>query len=76
MLLFTAFDTYVVKVLGGHPQGKRRKLKHHIIFKVKQQPLGNTCGFFVCISMPAFGSQSNCVVIVSAFIYFTVDVYD
>jgi hypothetical protein len=29
MYLFRAFDTYVVKVLEGHPKGKCWKLKHH-----------------------------------------------
>jgi hypothetical protein len=57
---------YVVKVLEGHPKGKHRKLKHHTIFKVKQQPPENTCGFFVCINIFVFGSQPNCVVCVSA----------
>jgi hypothetical protein len=58
----------VVKVLGAHPKGKRRKLKHHTTFSFKQQPPGNTCDFFVCLNMVAFGAQSNCVVSVSAFI--------
>jgi hypothetical protein len=65
MFLCRAFDTYVVKVLGGHTNGKHEKLEHHTTFKVKQQPLGNACGFFVCISMVAFGSWPNCVVSVS-----------
>jgi hypothetical protein len=68
MFLFRAFDMYMVKVQGGHPQGKCRKLKHHTTFKVKQQPPDDTCVFFVCISMLVFGSQPNYVVSVSAFI--------
>jgi hypothetical protein len=68
MFLFRAFDTFMVKVLGGHPKDKRQELKHHITLKVKQQPLGNTCVFFVCIIMVAFGSQPNCAISVSAFI--------
>jgi hypothetical protein len=59
---------HAIKVLGGHTKSKRRKIKHHTIFKVKQQPAGNICGFFVCIDMLVFGSQSNYVVSVSAFI--------
>jgi hypothetical protein len=55
MFQFRNFDMYVVKVIGGHPQEKRQKLKHHTTFKVKQQLLGNTCGLFVCINMVAFG---------------------
>jgi hypothetical protein len=76
MLLFRAFDTYVIKLLGEYPQGKRHKVKHHTTFKVKQLSPGNTCGFFVCISMLAFGSHLDCVVSVSSFIYFNVDIYD
>jgi hypothetical protein len=68
MFLFRDFDTYIVKVLGGHLHGKCQKLKHHTIFKVKQQPPDNTCDFFVCISMLAFASQPNCAISVSAFI--------
>jgi hypothetical protein len=68
MFLFRAFDTYVVKVLAGHPKGKCQKLKHYTTFKVKQQTTGNTCVFYVCISMVAFGSQPNCAASVSAFI--------
>jgi hypothetical protein len=63
-----AFGTYMVKLLGGHPKGKRQKLKYHTTFKVKQQSLGNICGFFICISIVAFGSQLNCVVSVNALI--------
>jgi hypothetical protein len=40
MFLFRAFDTFVVKVDGGHQPGKRRMLKHHTIYHVKQQPPG------------------------------------
>jgi hypothetical protein len=70
MFLFRAFDTYVVKVLGGHPQGGCRKLKHHTKFYVKQQPPGNTCGFYVCLNMVVFRAQPNygVSVNVSAFI--------
>jgi hypothetical protein len=49
MFLFRAFDTYVVKVLGGHPKVNHQALKHHTTFCVKQQPLDNICGFFVYI---------------------------
>jgi hypothetical protein len=31
-----AFDTYIVKVLGGHPKDKRQQLKHHTTFCVPQ----------------------------------------
>jgi hypothetical protein len=68
MCLFKAFDTYVVKVLRGHPKDGRRKLKHHTIFCVQQQSPGNTCGFYVCLNMVVFGAQPNCGVSVSAFI--------
>jgi hypothetical protein len=68
MLLFRSFDKYMVKVLGGHPQGKHQKFKHHTILCVKQHPPSNTYDFFVCISMVAFGAQVNCVVSVSVFI--------
>jgi hypothetical protein len=68
MFLFMTFDTYVVKVLEGHPQGGRQKLKHYTIFYVQQQPPGNTCGFYVCLNMIVFGAQLNCGVRVSAFI--------
>jgi hypothetical protein len=68
MFLFRAFDTYVAKVQGGHPQGQHRKLKHHATLCVQQQPLGNTCVFYVFLNMVAFNSQSNCGVSVSAFI--------
>jgi hypothetical protein len=56
MFLFRDFDTYMVKVLGGHPQGKHRKLKHHTTFCIKQQRLGNTYNFYVCLNMVAFGA--------------------
>jgi hypothetical protein len=69
MFLFRAFDTYVINVLGGHPQSEHRKLKHHTTFKVKQQLSANTSGFFVCINMLVFGSQPNCAISVSAFIF-------
>jgi hypothetical protein len=68
MFLFRAFDTYMIKVLGGHPKEKRRWLKHHTIFCVPQQALGNTCGFHVCLIMVVFGVQPNCNVRISAFI--------
>jgi hypothetical protein len=38
MFLFRDFDTFVVKVDGGHQPGKCRVLKHHITYHVKQQP--------------------------------------
>jgi hypothetical protein len=61
---------YVVKVLGGHPQGKHRTLKHHTTFCIKQQPPGNTCSFYVRLNMVTFGAQPNygVNVSVSAFI--------
>jgi hypothetical protein len=68
MFLFRAFDTFVIKVDGGHQPGKRRVLKHHTTYHVKQQPPGNSCGFFVCINMLYFGSQSFTNVSVSSFI--------
>jgi hypothetical protein len=68
MFLFSAFDLYVIKVLGGHLKDKCQQLKHHTIFCVQQQAPGNTCDFHVYINMVAFGAQSNCTVIVSAFI--------
>jgi hypothetical protein len=43
-------------VLEGHPQGKHRKLKHDTTFCIKQQPPGNTYGFYVCLNMVAFGA--------------------
>jgi hypothetical protein len=46
-----SFDTYV----GGHPQGKCRKLKHHTTFCVKQQPPGNTC------VTPNFMAKTECI---------------
>jgi hypothetical protein len=63
---------YVVKVLGGHPKDGRRKLKHHTIFYVQQQPPDNTCDFYVYLNMVAFRAQLNCdvSVSVSAFILF------
>jgi hypothetical protein len=66
MFLFSAFDMYIVKVLGGHPKDKPRQLKHHTTFYVQQHALSNTCGFHVCLNMVAFGAQLNCGV--SAFI--------
>jgi hypothetical protein len=68
MFLFRALDTYVVKVLGGHPKEKRRRLKHHTTFCIPQQALGNTCSFHVYLSLVVFGAQPNCNVCVSAFI--------
>jgi hypothetical protein len=68
MCLFRTFDTHMVKVLRGHPQDGRRKLKHHTTFYVQQQPLGNTCNFYVCINMVTFGVQPNYSVSVSTFI--------
>jgi hypothetical protein len=68
MFLFRAFDTFVVKVDGGHQPGKRRVLKHHTTYHVKQQPLYNSCDFFVCINMLCFGSQPFTNVSVSPFI--------
>jgi hypothetical protein len=50
--------------------GQHRKHKYHTTLCVKQQPSGNTCDFFVCISMIAFGVQPNCSVSVNAFILF------
>jgi hypothetical protein len=57
MFLFRAFDTFVAKVGGGHQPGKCRVLKHHTTYHVKQQLLGNLCGFFICINMLCFGLQ-------------------
>jgi hypothetical protein len=68
MFLFRAFDTFFVKVDGGHQSGKRRVLKHHTTYHIKQQPPGNSCGFFICISMLCFGSQPFTNVSVSQFI--------
>jgi hypothetical protein len=68
MFLFSAFDTFVIKVDGGHQPGKRRVLKHHTTYHVKQQPLGNSCGFFICINMLCFGSQPFTNVSVNLFI--------
>jgi hypothetical protein len=67
MCLFRTFDTYVVKVLRGHPKDGRRKLKHHTIFCVQQQPPGNIYGFYVCINIVIFEVQPN----YSVCIYFT-----
>jgi hypothetical protein len=69
MFLFRAFDTFVIKVDGGHQPGKRQVLKHHTIYHVKQQPPGNSCGFFICINMLCFGLQPFTNVSVSPFIY-------
>jgi hypothetical protein len=68
MFLFRTFDTYVVKVLGGHPKEKHRRLKYHTTFCIPQQAPGNTCGFHVYLSMVLFGAQPNYNVSVSAFI--------
>jgi hypothetical protein len=68
MFLFRAFDTFVVKVDGGHQPGKRRVLKYHTTYHVKQQPPDNSCDFFVCINMLCFGSQPFTNVSVSPFI--------
>jgi hypothetical protein len=68
MFLFRAFDTYIIKMLGGHPKDKREKLKHHTIFCVQQQPPDNTCSFYICLNMIAFGVQPNWGVSVNIFI--------
>jgi hypothetical protein len=68
MFLFRAFDTFVVKVDGGHQPGRRRVFKHHSTYHVKQQPPGNSCDFFVCINMLCFRSQPFTNVSVSPFI--------
>jgi hypothetical protein len=72
MIPFRAFDMYMMKVLGRHPQGGHRKLKHHTTFCIQQQPPGKTCDFYVSLNMVAFGAQPNCGVNVkvSAFILF------
>jgi hypothetical protein len=57
MFLFGAFDTYMVKVLGGNPKDKCRKLKHHTTFYIQQQAPGNTCGFHLYLNMVAFAVQ-------------------
>jgi hypothetical protein len=57
MFLFKAFDIFIIKVDGEHQPGKRQVLKHHTTYHVKQQPPGNSCGFFICINMLCFGSQ-------------------
>jgi hypothetical protein len=68
MFLFRTFDTFVVKVDGGHQPGKCRVLKHHTTYHVKQQASDNSCGFFVCINMLCFGSQPFTNVSASPFI--------
>jgi hypothetical protein len=68
MFLFRAFDTFVVNVDGGHQSGKHRVLKHYTTYHIKQQPLGNSCGFFVCINILCFGSQPFTNLSVSPFI--------
>jgi hypothetical protein len=68
MFLFRAFDTFVVKVDGGHQPSKRRVLKHHTTYHVKQQPPGSSCGFFVCINMLCIDLHPFTNVSVSSFI--------
>jgi hypothetical protein len=68
MFLFRAFDTFVIKVDGGHQPSEHRVLKHHNTYHVKQQPPDNSCGFFVCINMLCFGLQPFTNVGVSTFI--------
>jgi hypothetical protein len=68
MFLFRTFDIFVITVDGGHQPGKRRVFKHHTTYHVKQQPPGNSCGFFVCINMVCFRSQPFTNVSVSPFI--------
>jgi hypothetical protein len=68
MFLFKPFDTFVIKVDGGHQPGKHRVLKHHTTYHVKQQPPCNSCVFFVCINMLCFRSQPFTNVSVSLFI--------
>jgi hypothetical protein len=68
MFLFRFFYIFVIKVHGGHQLDKRRVLKHHTTYHVKQQPLSNSCGFFVCINMLCFGLQPFTNVSVSPFI--------
>jgi hypothetical protein len=68
MFLFSAFDTFVIKMDGGHQPGKHQVLKHHTTYHVKQQLPDNLCGFFVCINMLCFGSQPFTNVSVSPFI--------
>jgi hypothetical protein len=68
MFWFRAFNTFVVNVDGGHEPGKRRVLSHRTTYHAKQQPPGNSCGFFVCINMLCFGSQPFTNVSVSPFI--------
>jgi hypothetical protein len=36
MFLFRAFNTFVIKVDGGHQSGKHWVLKYHTIYHVKQ----------------------------------------
>jgi hypothetical protein len=68
MFLFRAFETFVIKVDGGHQPGKHRVLKHHTTYHAKQQHLCNSCGFFIFINMLCFGSQPFTNVSVSPFI--------
>jgi hypothetical protein len=78
MFLFRPFDTYAIKVLGGHlkekrvlgghRKEKRRRLKHHTTFCIPQQAIDNTYGFHVCLSIVVLGAQPNYNVCVSAFI--------
>jgi Ulp1 family protease len=68
MFLFRAFGTFVIKVDGGDQPGKHRVLKHHTTYHVKQQPPGNSCGFFVCTNMLCFVLQPITNVSVSLFI--------
>jgi hypothetical protein len=70
MCLFRPFDMYVVKVLGGHPQDGHRKVKYHTTFCVQQQPLDNTCDFYVCINMVTFGAQLKYSVSVFILLYY------
>jgi hypothetical protein len=69
MCLFSAFDTYVVKVFRGQPKDECRKLKHHTTLCVQQQPPGNTCDFYVCLNMVVFGVQPNYSVSVSVSVF-------
>jgi hypothetical protein len=68
MFLYSAFDTFIVKVDGGHQPDKHRVLKHHTTYHIKQQPPSNSCDFFVFINMLCFGSQPFTYVSVSPFI--------
>jgi hypothetical protein len=65
MCLFMVFDTYVIKVLEGHPKDGCQKLKHYTILCVQQQPSSNTCGFYVCMNMVTFRAHPKCSVSVS-----------